>query len=158
MQFVLIVVGKTNLQGVNPLIDEYAKRLSRYCKFTLQTVSDIKNASSLTPALLSEKEGEAILSLCKSTDYVVLLDEKGKQYSSEKFADKLQTWMLHSGRRLVFVIGGAYGFSKTLKERADYQVSLSLMTFNHQMVRAIFVEQLYRALSILNGSPYHHPD
>jgi 23S rRNA (pseudouridine1915-N3)-methyltransferase len=158
VQFVLIVIGKTNLQGVSPLVEEYSKRLTRFCKFTLQVLPDVKNASSMTPALLSEKEGEQILAQCKPSDYLVLLDERGGQFTSEKFALKMQSWMLQSGRRLVFVIGGAYGFSPKVKERADELLSLSPMTFNHQMVRAIFIEQLYRGLSILKGLPYHHAD
>lgn len=156
MQIVLYVIGKTNLTGVQPLIDEYTKRLTRFCKYEMQVLPDVKNSASLTKEILVQKEGEMFAMHLKSNDFLVLLDENGKEHSSTHFADKIQEWMNKIPGRLVFVIGGAFGFSEELYSKCDYKLSLSKMTFNHQMVRAIFCEQIYRAFTINNGLPYHH--
>ncbi|MCO6495715.1 MAG: 23S rRNA (pseudouridine(1915)-N(3))-methyltransferase RlmH [Bacteroidetes bacterium] len=156
MQIVFCVIGKTNLSGVQPLVEEYSKRLNRFCKFESVVISDVKNAKSLSKELLIEKEGELFLEFIKNEDYVVLLDERGKEFPSVDFANKLQAWINNVRGRIVFLVGGAYGFSGKVYDRKDFSLSLSKMTFNHQMVRAIFCEQLYRAFSILKGLPYHH--
>lgn len=156
MNFKLIVVGKTDQSSLQELIIQYQKRLSHYCKFDLVVIPDLKNTKKLSEAQQKQQEGKLIqMHIVKST-YVVLLDEKGKQYSSETFAHQVQKIMNQGRKELVFVIGGPYGFSEELYKRADQKVSLSLMTFSHQMVRLFFVEQLYRAFSILNNEPYHH--
>jgi len=156
VQIALYVIGKTNLQGVQPLIDEYSKRVNRFVKFEMLVLADIKNAGSQTVDILVDKEGVSFLSNIKRDDFVVILDERGTQLSSIAFADKLQDMMSTARGRIVFLIGGAYGFSQDVINRSNYSLSLSKMTFNHQMVRAIFIEQLYRSIAILKGLPYHH--
>lgn len=156
MQIVLLAIGKTKLKGVADLLDIYVKRLPRFCKFDMHVLPDVKNSQSLPPAILAEKESESFLQVLKSSDWVVLLDEKGFTPNSNELAAKMSQWQ-HIGKdRIVFVIGGAYGHGKVLQNRADFKLSLSSLTFNHQMVRAIFVEQLYRAFSILHNLPYHN--
>ncbi|MBX2986136.1 MAG: 23S rRNA (pseudouridine(1915)-N(3))-methyltransferase RlmH [Bacteroidia bacterium] len=156
MQILLGFIGKTNLAGVQPLIDEYSMRLSRFCKFEMLVLPDVKNAGNLNREILMEKEGEMFLGSIKKDDFVVILDENGKQLSSIGLADKLQNWMINARGRIVFLIGGAYGFSNNIYKRKDFALSLSAMTFNHQMVRAVFCEQLYRAFTIQKQLPYHH--
>ncbi len=155
MKVTLIVVGKTVGTELPRLIDTYTQRLKHYVPFDIQVIPDLKNTKNLSEAQQKQQEGEAILRAVEGS-YVVLLDEHGIEYRSMTFARQLQTWMNASTRGLTFVIGGAYGFSPAVYERADAQISLSQMTFSHQMIRLLFVEQLYRAMTILRGEPYHH--
>lgn len=156
MELRLIVVGKTNTDYILRGIDEYIGRLRRYVTFRLETLPDIKTSKKTTSEIQKREEGKSILSRISVSDIVVLLDERGREYTSESFSDFLQKQMLTGLKRLTFVIGGAYGFSEDVYNRADQLLSLSKMTFNHEMVRMFFVEQLYRAMTILKGDPYHH--
>ena len=156
MNIKLIVIGKTDNKSLQSLIEEYSKRLSFYIKFDLELIPDIKNVKNLSEAQQKEKEGELILSKVTATDYLVLLDENGKTYSSMGFSDFLQKKMNAGIKTLVFVIGGPYGFSNAVHEKAQNKVSLSAMTFSHQMVRLFVIEQLYRGFTILKNEPYHH--
>lgn len=156
MQIRLIAVGKTDHSAIQSLLDEYIKRLGFYIKFEMEIIPDLKNAKNLSEAAQKEKEGELILKKVQTSDELVLLDEQGKQYTSVDFSDYLQKKMNAGLRQLIFVIGGPYGFSDSVYQRANGKVSLSKMTFSHQMVRVFFVEQLYRAFTILKNEPYHH--
>lgn len=156
MQIRLIAVGKTDHAAIQSLLDEYIKRLGFYIKFEMEIIPDLKNSKNLSEAAQKEKEGELILKKLQTSDELVLLDEQGKQYSSLDFSDYLQKKMNAGLRQLVFVIGGPYGFSEGLYQRANGKISLSKMTFSHQMVRVFFTEQLYRAFTILKNEPYHH--
>jgi 23S rRNA (pseudouridine1915-N3)-methyltransferase len=156
MNIKLIAVGKTDNKNLQLLIDEYQKRLSFYVKFEFEILADIKNVKNLSEHQQKEKEGEMILSKIGSTDQLILLDENGKNYSSINFAGELQKKMNSGIKTLVFVIGGPYGFSSEVYEKANGKISLSTMTFSHQMVRLFFIEQLYRAFTILKNEPYHH--
>lgn len=156
MDIVLLTVGKTTISFVNEAIAEYEKRLKRYVPFNIVSIPDIKNTKSLTEEKQKQAEGEQILQRLSSGDFVVLLDERGKEFTSMEFAEYLQKQMSAGRKRTVFVVGGPYGFSREVYERADGKVSLSRMTFNHEMVRAFFTEQVYRAMTILRGEPYHH--
>lgn len=156
MNIKLLAIGKTDNKALQTLIDDYTKRLSFYIKFELEIIPDIKNAKNLSEAQQKEKEGELILSKLSPTDQLILLDENGKTYSSVGFADELQKKMNSGVKTLVYVIGGPYGFSDAVYSRAQGKVSLSSMTFSHQMVRLFFIEQLYRGFTILKGEPYHH--
>ncbi|MCL6258919.1 23S rRNA (pseudouridine(1915)-N(3))-methyltransferase RlmH [Aquiflexum sp. TKW24L] len=156
MQIRLIAVGKTDHVAIQSLLEEYSKRLGFYIKFELEIIPDLKNSKNLSEASQKEKEGELILKKVQTSDELVLLDEQGKQYSSVDFSDYLQKKMNAGLKQLVFVIGGTYGFSAEVYQRANGKISLSKMTFSHQMVRVFFVEQLYRAFTILKNEPYHH--
>lgn len=156
MNIHLIVVGKTDAGFVETGVEMYTKRVSRYNRFELTVIPDIKNAKNLSVEQLKQQEGEAILKLLQKMDYTVLLDEKGKTFSSSGFAEWIDRLNFQSYRNVCFVIGGAYGFSKEVYAKADATLSLSEMTFSHQMVRLFFTEQLYRAFTILAGEPYHH--
>jgi 23S rRNA (pseudouridine1915-N3)-methyltransferase len=156
MKIVLLAIGKTKEQYLIEGISQYQKRLHNYTQFELLEIPNIKNANNLSDSELLRKEGELILQLLQPSDHVVLLDDKGKDFTSSKFAEKLQGWMLSSKKRLVFVVGGAYGFSEQVYQRGNEKLSLSKMTFSHQMVRLFFVEQMYRGYTILNNEPYHH--
>lgn len=156
MNIKLIAVGKTDHKNLQLLIDEYQKRLSFYVKFDFEILADIKNVKNLSENQQKEKEGQMILSKIGSTDQLILLDENGKNYSSINFAGELQKKMNSGIKTLVFVIGGPYGFSSEVYEKANGKISLSTMTFSHQMVRLFFIEQLYRAFTILKNEPYHH--
>ncbi len=151
-----MAVGRTNIDFVRKGIDEYLKRLSHYLPVEVKIIADVKRTSGLTEAKQKEQEGSAILSAVQPSDRVILLDEKGKEYTSEEFAAFMEKHMASGVKRLVFVVGGPYGFSPEVYSRADGKLSLSRMTFNHEMVRMFFVEQLYRAQTILRGEPYHH--
>lgn len=151
----MLTVGKTEAGWVREGLETYSSRLSRYVPFSVNEIPELKNASSLSKAQVKEKEGELILSRVTAKDTVILLDEKGKEYSSSEFAKEVEK-LISGGKNIVFVIGGAFGFSDAVYARSDGKVSLSRMTFTHQMVRAIFVEQLYRAFTIIKGEPYHH--
>ncbi len=156
MSIDLIVVGKTDMREVESLVTMYAKRINFYCKFAITTLPDVKNTKSLSIKQQRTAEGEAILRQIGDGDYVMLLDEKGEEFRSLDFAQWLQKRLNSGMRRLVLVIGGPYGFSEEVYARANGKLSLSKMTFSHQIVRAIFTEQLYRAFAILNNEPYHH--
>ncbi len=152
----LIVVGKTDLAEVAALVEMYRRRINRYVKFSIVTLPDPRRSAKIPEAAQKREEGAAILRLAAPQDYVVLLDEGGAQYGSVEFAAWLEKRLSSGGKRLVFVIGGPYGFSDEVRARADASISLSRMTFSHQIVRSIFAEQLYRAFTILNHEPYHH--
>jgi len=156
MKIVLLTIGKTNEKYIAEGISQYMKRLTHYAQFEMNEIPNLKNAKNFSKAELMQKEGELILGYIKDSDHLVLLDDKGKDFSSPKFAQKLQGWMLSGKKRLVFVIGGAYGFSEAVYARGNEQLSLSKMTFSHQMVRLFLVEQIYRGYTILNNEPYHH--
>ena len=156
MKILLLVVGKTSEQYLIDGISEYQKRLQHYIRFEILEIPNIKKAKNISNVELIKKEGESILNTLHSSDYLVLLDEKGKGFTSLKFSQKLQGWMLSGKKRLVFVVGGAYGFSEEIYIRGDEKLSLSNMTFSHQMVRLFLVEQIYRGCTILNNEPYHH--
>ena len=155
MKTVLLLVGKTQNKIFRSGIDDYVSRIGHYMPFNVTTVPELKNTKSLSEDQQKQKEGELILKEIQPSDTVVLLDEHGKELRSVDFAGWLRQKQ-HTARRLVFVIGGPYGFSPDLYARADDSVSLSRMTFSHQMVRLIFTEQLYRACTIIKGEPYHH--
>ena len=156
MKIQLTVIGKTNQDFIQKGLDEFLNRLKHYMPFELDIIPDIKNAKNLSQEQQKEKEGELILKNIQAGDYVILLDEKGKEFSSLQFAGYMEKKKNTVNKKLVFIIGGAYGFSKKIHEIASEKISLSKMTFSHQMIRLIFVEQLYRAMTILNNEPYHH--
>ncbi|MBR5822402.1 MAG: 23S rRNA (pseudouridine(1915)-N(3))-methyltransferase RlmH [Alistipes sp.] len=156
MNIELIVVGKTDMKEVEALVTMYTKRLNHYVRFAITTIADVRNTKKLSEAEQKRLEGEAILKLINESDHLMLLDEHGAELRSIEFADMLQRRMLSGTKRLVFVIGGPYGFSDAIYQRANSKLSLSKMTFSHQIVRAIFTEQLYRAFTILKNEPYHH--
>lgn len=156
MNIKLIAVGKTDNSALQQLINTYEKRLSYYINFELQLLPDIKNSKSLSEEQQKIKEGELILSYVEPSHHLILLDERGKEYTSIAFADELQKKMNTGIKQLTFVIGGPYGFSQAVYQRANSKLSLSKLTFSHQMIRLFFVEQLYRAFTILRNEPYHH--
>lgn len=156
MKITLLTVGKTDKDWVKQGIDIYVSRLKHYIPFTINEIPELKNVSALSKDQIKIREGELILKNVKPTDDVILMDEHGKEYTSVDFASILQRKISLEGKDMVFVIGGAYGFSEEVYKRANSKISLSKMTFSHQMVRAIFTEQLYRAFTIMRGEPYHH--
>nr|WP_315126839.1 23S rRNA (pseudouridine(1915)-N(3))-methyltransferase RlmH [uncultured Capnocytophaga sp.] len=156
MNIKLIAVGKTDNLALQQLISSYEKRLSYYINFELQLLPDVKNSKSLSEEQQKVKEGELILSNVENSHTLILLDERGKEFTSIGFADELQKKMNTGIKQLTFVIGGPYGFSQAMYERANSKLSLSKLTFSHQMIRLFFLEQLYRAFTILRNEPYHH--
>ena len=156
MKIKLLVVGKTDDKNLQLLTEKYVKRLKYYVRFAMEVVPDIKNAKNLSHSEQKEKEGALLLKRIEPSDYVLLLDEQGKAYPSVDFSRFLQKKMNAGTRQLVLVIGGPFGFSKAVYGRANGLISLSRMTFSHQMVRLFIVEQLYRAFTILRNEPYHH--
>ena len=156
MKIVVLTVGKTSEKYLIEGIAQYQNRLKHYTQFEMLEILNIKNAKNFSNTELMKKEGKLILKKSQTSDHLVLLDDKGKDFTSPKFSEKMQGWMLSGKKRLVFVVGGAYGFSEEVYARADEKLSLSKMTFSHQMVRLFFVEQIYRAYTILNNEPYHH--
>jgi 23S rRNA (pseudouridine1915-N3)-methyltransferase len=156
MNIRLLAIGKTDNKSLQTLIDDYTKRLSFYIKFDLEVIPDIKNVKNLSEAQQKEKEGELILAKLAPTDQLILLDENGSTFSSVAFSDYLQKKMNAGIKTLVFVIGGPYGFSEEVYKKAQGKISLSAMTFSHQMVRLFVIEQLYRGFTILKNEPYHH--
>lgn len=155
MKVTLLVVGKTTDSHIDALIQEYQKRLTHYLPFALQVIPELKNTKALSPEQQKQAEGDLILKAVTANTDLILLDEHGKEFRSIEFADYLQKRM-SSGRDVVFVVGGPYGFADTVYQRANGKISLSKMTFSHQMVRLFFLEQIYRAMTILRGEPYHH--
>ncbi len=156
MKITLILIGKTTKAYLTEGINEYTKRIAKYTNFDLDIIPTLKNTKNLPESIQKQKEGELILKHLQTNDFVVLLDANGKSMSSEKFANWIESVQLQSYKRLVFVIGGAYGFSPEVYAKANCKISLSDMTFSHQIIRLIFLEQLYRAHTILNNEPYHH--
>lgn len=156
MTIKLIAIGKTDSGELNSLIQQYTQRLTHYIKFELYIIPDLKNTKNLSEEQQKEKEGELILKELKPTDQVILLDDKGKHYSSIGFSDFIQKRMNSGCKQLVFLIGGPYGFSESVIKKAQSKLSFSSMTFSHQMIRLFVVEQLYRAFTILKNEPYHH--
>ena len=156
MKFILLVVGKTVEKHYITAINDYVERNKHYTSFDMEVIPELKNTKSLSMEQQKEKEGELILKAIQPGDVVVLLDEHGKEFRSIEFADWVEKKMHTVNKRLVFIIGGPYGFSPSVYAAAQEKISLSKMTFSHQMIRLIFVEQLYRAMTILNNGPYHH--
>ena len=156
MKIKLLAIGKTDDKNLQQLIDVYQRRLQHYVKFELDLIPDLKNAKNLSELQQKEKEGELILAKIQNTDDLVLLDDKGKQFTSVEFSNYLQKKMNAATKQLVLVIGGPYGFSEAVYQRATGKLSLSKMTFSHQMIRLFVVEQLYRGFTILKNEPYHH--
>ncbi len=156
MKITLLTVGKTDKDWVKDGLDIYVSRLKHYIPFSIVEIPELKNVSALTKDQIKTREGELILKSIRPNDDLILMDERGKQYSSVEFAKVLQDKISYIGKDIVFVIGGAYGFSEAVYNRANSKISLSKMTFSHQMVRAIFAEQIYRAFTIMRGEPYHH--
>ena len=156
MKTTLLVVGKTNGELYNKAIDDYIERTKHFISFDMEVIAELKNTRNLTIDQQKEKEGELICKTFQPGDVIVLLDENGKEFRSVEFANWMEKKLANVNKRLVFVVGGPYGFSPKVYQTAHEKISLSRMTFSHQMVRLIFVEQLYRAMSILNAGPYHH--
>lgn len=156
MTIKLLAIGKTDNPAIQKLTEEYIKRIGFYNKFELEFIPDLKNTKNLDVNQQKQKEGDLILNQLNASDFVVLLDENGVPYSSEEFAEYVQKRLNSGLKQLIFVVGGPYGFSEDVYKRADSKVSLSKMTFSHQMVRLFFTEQLYRAFTILKNEPYHH--
>lgn len=156
MKTTLILVGKTTDKHIAALIDDYTSRLQHYAPFEMTVIPELKNTKSLSEQQQKQAEGELILRQLQPSDHVVLLDEGGKTFRSVELAAWMTKKQQAASRRLVFVVGGPYGFSEDVYRRANEQLSLSPMTFSHQMVRLVFVEQLYRAHTIIKGEPYHH--
>lgn len=156
MQIKLLAIGKTDNKHLQMLIDDYQKRLGFYIKFEFEIIPDLKKTKNLSEEQQKQKEGELILNKLNPTDVLILLDENGKQLDSVGFSDYLQKHMNSSIKQLVFVIGGPYGFSQEIHSKASGKLSLSKMTFSHQMIRLFVIEQLYRGYTILKNEPYHH--
>lgn len=156
MKLVLLAIGKTNEKYLIEAIEDYQKRVCHYLPFQFEIIPEPKNIKNLSFKLQKEKSSELILKFVQESDELILLDDKGKTFTSINFANYLAKKMTVVSKRLVIVIGGPYGFSDELYQRANDKISLSSMTFSHQMVRLIFLEQLYRAMTILKGEPYHH--
>ena len=156
MKIELAVIGKTSIGYLKQGIDEYIKRLKHYVPFEIKYNDDIKNTKNISEDQQKRTEGAKILSLLDKSDFVVLLDEHGKEYTSIQYSSYIQKRMLSGAKKVVFVIGGPYGFSQEVYDRANDKISFSKMTFNHEMIRLIFTEQLYRAYTIINHEPYHH--
>ena len=156
MKIVLLAVGKTSTDYLIKGIDGFLKRINHYVPMELSIIPDLKSTKALTEDTQKQREGQAMMSALQPGDVVVLLDERGKEYTSREFAMQIDRKMVQGIKRLVFVIGGPYGFSKEMYDRANEKISLSKMTFTHEMVRLFFVEQVYGAMTILRGEPYHH--
>ena len=156
MKITLLTVGKTDKDWVRQGLDIYVSRLKHYIPFSIVEIPELKNAAAMSKEQIKTNAGELILKNIRPTDDVILLDERGKEFSSVELAKIIQDKISYVGKDIVYVIGGAYGFSDAVYQRADSKLSLSRMTFSHQMVRAIFAEQIYRAFTIMRGEPYHH--
>ncbi|WP_294278038.1 23S rRNA (pseudouridine(1915)-N(3))-methyltransferase RlmH [uncultured Chryseobacterium sp.] len=156
MQINLLCIGKTDDKEITSLISYYLKRMPKHWNFNIIEIPDVKNARNLSPELLKKEEAKLFLSHTDKNDLMILLDEKGKQYTSREWAQKIDSWMGSSLKKIHILIGGAYGFSEDIYTRANEKISLSKMTFTHQMIRLFIVEQVYRADQILQGKPYHN--
>ena len=156
MKGVLIVVGKTTDKRFEAIIQEYIERIRHYIPFTIEVIPELKNTKGLSQDEQKKREGEQILKSLQAGDYIVLLDEHGSERTSMDFASWMQKKIAAGPKRLVFIVGGPYGFSDAIHQKGNEEISLSRMTLSHQMIRMFFVEQIYRAMTILNGEPYHH--
>lgn len=156
MKIILLETGKTKDNCVNNLAQDYYSRIKHYASFEIKTIPDLKNTRNMSEDDVKRKEAELILKSVQNSDYLMLLDENGKTYSSIAFSNQLQSIMNQGLKRLIFIIGGPYGFDESVYKRANGKLSLSKMTFSHQIIRPIFAEQLYRAFTILKNEPYHH--
>jgi 23S rRNA (pseudouridine1915-N3)-methyltransferase len=156
MKIALLQTGKTTDKNISDLADLYASRIKKYNVFEIITVTDIKNTKNMPVQELQQKEGQKILQVITNDDYVILLDERGKEYRTSEFSSFLEKLFFLPKKRIIFIIGGAWGFSDEIYKRADHKMSLSKMTFPHQLVRLLFLEQLYRVFTIIKGDPYHH--
>ena len=156
MKITLLAIGMTNAKYLQEGIEQYTKRLSHYIPFELKILPDVKTTKVLTTDKQKEMEGEMFMSAIQQGDWVTLLDERGKEFTSRDFASYIDKKMITIPKNLIFIIGGPYGFSKAMYDRANEKLSLSKMTFSHEMIRLFFVEQIYRAMTILKGEPYHH--
>ena len=156
MKIKLLAIGKTDSKNLLPLIEEYSKRLGFYVPFSFEIIPDIKNSKNLSEKQQKIAEGAEILKRIEKSDTMIILDEKGKTYSSVQFSEFLQKKMNSGLKNLIFIIGGPYGFSDEIYQRSNGKISLSTMTFSHKMVRLFFIEQLYRGFTILRNEPYHH--
>lgn len=156
MRINLLCIGKTDNKEISSLIQYYQNRLPKHWNFEITEIPDVKNAKNMTPEILKKEEAKLFLNFIENSDVTVLLDEKGKQFNSREFSSKIENWMNASVKKVNFLIGGAYGFSEEIYSRANEMMSLSKMTFTHQMIRLFFVEQIYRADQILQGKPYHN--
>lgn len=156
MRINLICIGKTDDKEIVSLMKYYLPRLPKHWNFELMEIPDIKNAKNLTPDQLKKEEAKLFQNNIDASDLVIILDEKGKQFTSREFSEKIDYWMGNSVKKIHFLVGGAYGFSEEIYNRANEKISLSKMTFTHQMIRLFFVEQIYRAATILQGKPYHN--
>ncbi|OFY41722.1 MAG: 23S rRNA (pseudouridine(1915)-N(3))-methyltransferase RlmH [Bacteroidetes bacterium GWF2_40_14] len=156
MKIILLLVGKTEFPWVRSGIELYEERLKHYVSYQRIEIQELKATSSLTRQQIKEREGDAIMKYLKPNDELILMDERGEEFTSERFASQIEKKSIHGTKNVVFAIGGAYGFSDDIYKRANEKISLSKMTFSHQMVRVIFLEQLYRAYTIIKGEPYHH--
>jgi 23S rRNA (pseudouridine1915-N3)-methyltransferase len=156
MKIRLLQIGKTQESYLLSGIQEYKKRINNYIQIEIETILNIKNSTSINNEVLKQKESELILQKLKKEDVLILLDEKGNKFDSVGFSQFMQRQMNSGNKQVVFLIGGAYGFSKEIYERADGKISISPMTFSHQLIRLIFLEQLYRAFTIIHHHPYHH--
>lgn len=158
MNIKLLAIAKTDQEYLKEGIGIYEKRLKHYINFEIKVIPDLKNASNLSKDQQKAEEGKLLLKDISNTDFLILLDERGKTFSSINFSKYIQSQMNNSVRNLIFIIGGPYGFSEEVYKRANAKISFSEMTFSHQMIRLFFVEQLYRAFTIIKGEPYHHED
>ena len=156
MKITLLLIGSTDKKYIKEGIEDYLKRVAFYVPFEMKIIPDIKNNRNLTPQQQKDKEGKALLDLITSGDELVLLDEQGMEMSSVGFSKWIEKRMVNGSKQLTFLIGGPYGFSEAVYQRADSKISFSKMTFPHQLIRLIFAEQLYRAMTIIKGEPYHH--
>lgn len=156
MRINLLCIGKTDNKEISSLIQYYQNRLPKHWNFEITEIPDVKNAKNMTPEILKKEEAKLFLNFIENSDVTILLDEKGKQFTSREFSSKIENWMNVSVKKVNFLIGGAYGFSEEIYSRANEMMSLSKMTFTHQMIRLFFVEQIYRADQILQGKPYHN--
>ncbi len=156
MRINLICIGKTDDKEIVSLMKYYLPRLPKHWNFELMEIPDIKNAKNLTPDQLKKEEAKLFQNNIDASDLVIILDEKGKQFTSREFSEKIDFWMGNSVKKIHFLVGGAYGFSEEIYNRANEKISLSKMTFTHQMIRLFFAEQIYRAATILQGKPYHN--
>lgn len=156
MKTILLVVGKTTDPNIIKLIDEYCGRINHYMPFAIEVIPELKNAKNLSVDQQKEREAELLQKAFQPGDYIVLLDEHGKERRSIEFAQWIQKKMAAGPRRLIFVVGGPYGFAPSIHQLKNEEISLSQMTFSHQMIRLLFTEQIYRAMTILHGEPYHH--
>ncbi|MBR5898315.1 MAG: 23S rRNA (pseudouridine(1915)-N(3))-methyltransferase RlmH [Muribaculaceae bacterium] len=156
MKITLLAIGKTNAKYLQEGIEQYTKRLGHYIPFELKILPDVKTTKSLTTDKQKEMEGQMFLAAIGQGDWVTLLDERGKEFTSREFANYIDKKMVTLPKNLIFIIGGPYGFSQEMYDRANEKLSLSKMTFSHEMIRLFFIEQIYRAMTILKGEPYHH--